>query len=173
MSSVAAAIGRILIAFIFIVSGVTKLTTIAQTDASMVSAGLPAGLAVPVGVFELVVGLCLAIGLMTRLASLLLIVFVALATVLFHNRFTDPDQAAHAMKNLAIMGGLLAVFAHSQMRWSYDWMRAERRRAVDYASANTRTRDAELSAARAEGAAAALADADVAPHPVRRRNRWF
>ena len=151
MSTIAAAIGRILLAVIFILSGAGKLMNPATYEAMITGAGMPPGLAVPAGAFEVLAGLALALGLMTRLAAVLLFAFVALATVLFYNRLTDPMQQVQALKNLAIMGGLLLVFAHSQMRWSWDTMRRERRGARERLEAESRIREAELRAAHAEG----------------------
>lgn len=151
MSTISAAIGRILLAVIFILSGAGKLMNPAVYETMITGAGMPAGLAIPAGAFEVLAGLALAFGLMTRLAAVLLVAFVALATVLFHNRLTDPVQQAQALKNLAIMGGLLLVFAHSQMRWSWDTMRRDRRSERERLEAESRVRDAELRAARAEG----------------------
>ena len=169
MSTIAAVIGRILIALIFIVSGAAKVFNPAQYEAMITGVGMPAGLAMPTGIFEIVAGLCLVVGLMTRLTALLLFGFVAFATLLFHNRIDDPLQQAMALKNLAIMGGLLLVFAHSQMWWSYDAMRRTRKGEVATRSAEDRVQDAELRAARAEGAAAALAPEAVDPP----KRRWF
>ena len=97
-----------------------------------------------VGVFEIVAGLVLASGFMTRIASVALIVFTALATLFFHERVTDQAQAAMALKNLAVIGGLLMVFAYGQVRGQVGLWR-ERDRA----------HDAEIKAARAEGKAEA------------------
>lgn len=151
MSTIAAAIGRIFIAVIFILSGAGKLMNPATYETMITGVGMPAGLAVPAGVFEVLAGLALALGLMTRLVAVLLVAFVALATVLFHNQLTDPMQQAQALKNLAIMGGLLLVFAHSQMRWGWDSMRRDRRLERERLDAQGRVHDAELRAARAEG----------------------
>ena len=169
MSTIAAVIGRILIALIFIVSGAGKVFNPAQYEVMITGVGMPAGLAMPTGIFEIVAGLCLVVGLMTRLTAVLLFGFVALATLLFHNRLTDPLQQTMALKNLAIMGGLLLVFAHSQMWWSYDAMRRSRKGELATRSAEERAQDAELRAARAEGAAAALAPEPVDPP----KRRWF
>jgi putative oxidoreductase len=169
MSTIAAVIGRILIALIFIVSGAAKVMIPAQYETMITGVGMPTGLALPTGIFEIVAGLCLVVGLMTRFTAVLLFGFVALATLLFHNRIDDPLQRAMALKNLAIMGGLLLVFAHSQMWWSYDAMRRTRKGEIATRSAEERAQDAELRAARAEGAAAALAP-EVTDPPKR---RWF
>jgi len=170
MASIAAIIGRILLAILFIVSGASKLMTVAATEAMIVSAGMPAGLAIPTGVFELVAGLLIAVGLMTRLASILLVGFTLLATILFHNNFTDPMQQAMALKNLAICGGLLMVFAHSQLWYGWDRITRDRRAEVARRDADARVHEAELRAARAEGAAAADDTVVVEERP---RRKWF
>ena len=147
MSTIAAVLGRILLALIFVVSGIQKVIDPTGPAAMLEGVGLPTNLALPTGIFELVAGLLLAIGLMSRLVAALLFVFVALTTVLFHNQVTDPMQATQALKNLAIMGGLLMVVAYGQMRWSYDHWRER-----------DRLRKAELRAARAEGRAEGAAE---------------
>ena len=127
MSTIAAVIGRLMLALIFVVSGIQKIIDPTPTAQMLVSKSLPATLAMPTGIFELVAGLLLALGIMTRLASFLLAGFTLLTIFFFHNQFGDPMQATQALKNTAIAGGLLVVFAYGQMRWSYDHMRATRR----------------------------------------------
>ena len=170
MSSIAAVIGRILLAIIFIVSGATKLMSVAATEAMITGVGMPGGLAIPTGLFELIAGLCLVLGLMTRIASILLAGFTLVAALLFHNRLTDPIQSAMFLKDVAIAGGLLLVFAHSQMWYGWDRVRRERRHELASHDAEVRAREAELRAARAEGVAQGtpLAADEVAP-----RRRWF
>jgi putative oxidoreductase len=172
MAAIAAIIGRILLAVIFIVSGVTKLMTVSATETMITGAGLPGGLAIPVGLFELIAGVCLAIGLMTRLASLLLVAFVLVATLFFHMELGDPMQQAMALKNLAIAGGLLMVFAHSQLWYGWDRISRDRRGELATREADERAREAELRAARAEGAVAATGDGTVVEERPRRR-KWF
>lgn len=187
MSKVAAIIGRILIALIFIWSGANKLLDLTATETAMVGAGLPGGLALFVGLFELVAGICLAAGFMVRLVSVLLAGFSALTILFFHHNVADPAQLVNAFKNLAIIGGLFLAFAHSQMWSHYYAIKAERRGEVLARDAEARVRDAELRAARAEGEVAAIREG-VQPTPVAtsatyvdtdddgipdRRRRWF
>lgn len=156
MSAIAATIGRILLGVLFIISGLQKIFAPASTAAYIESTTtLPGSLALPTGIFELVAGVLLAIGLMSRLVSIVLAVFVALTIMFFHNALTDPTQATQALKNVALIGGLLMVFAYGQMRWSYDHIKAERRGEIALREAEHRTHDAELAAARAEGRAEA------------------
>lgn len=152
MSLIAAVLGRLLIAVMFVVSGLQKIADPGPTAQMLAGTNLPASLALPTGVFELVAGILLAIGLMTRLVAIVLFVFVGLTIFFFHNAFADPLQGTLALKNLAIMGGLLMTFAYGQVRGTFDYMRERRR-----------TYDAELRAARAEGRAEA---ATAAPHAV-------
>lgn len=161
MSKIAAIIGRFLIAIIFIVSGASKLMDVSATETLIVAAGLPAGLAIPTGLFELITGLCLAAGFMVRLVSVLLIGFVALTILFFHRQFTDPMQQIMALKNVAIMGGLCLAFAHSQMWNHYYAIASERRGELAARDADARVREAELRAARAEARADALAGTHV------------
>ena len=171
MSVIAAVLGRLLLAVMFIVSGAQKIANPAPTGQMLEATNLSASFALPTGVFELVGGLLLAIGLMTRLTALALFVFVGLTIFFFHNEFADPLQGTLALKNLAIMGGLAMTFAYGQVRGTFDYMRERRR-----------TYDAELRAARAEGVAEGVAaaprtvvtdvDGDGAA-AVRPKRRWF
>jgi putative oxidoreductase len=166
MSTIAALIGRILLAAIFIESGITKLFHVAVTQQEITAVGLPSGLAIPTGVFELVAGTCLAIGVMTRLASVLLAGFIALTILFFHNDFTDPTQVPIILMHVAMIGGMFMVFSTSQMWRSWDRMRAERRGEITARQAEFEARDAELRAARAEAAADAVRTAPVVTQPI-------
>ncbi|WP_285020979.1 DoxX family protein [Novosphingobium sp. fls2-241-R2A-195] len=162
MSKIAAIIGRILIALIFIFSGAGKLADISATETMIVAAGLPSGLAIPTGLFELLAGLCLAAGFMVRLVAVLLAGFTAMTILFFHAQFGDPMQRVMALKNLAIIGGLALAFAHSQMWSHYYAIARERRGEIAARDADAWVRDAELRAARAEARADALAQGQVA-----------
>lgn len=180
MSKIAAIMGRILLALIFIVSGVGKLTDIAGTEAMITATGLPGGFAIPVGLFELIAGLCLALGFMVRLVAVLLIVFTAATILFFHSQFTDPLQGVMALKNLAIIGGLALAFAHSQMWSHYYAIRTERSSEIASRKAEERAHEAEMRAARAEATAEAVRTTPATTSTYvestgepRARNRWF
>jgi putative oxidoreductase len=128
MSTIAAVIGRVFLSVIFIVSGVQKLLDPAPVGQMLAATNLPASFALPTGAFELIAGLMLAVGLLTRLVAILLAGFCLVTIFFFHNQFADPTQAAMALKNLAMAGGLLAVFAYGQVRGTLDAVREERKR---------------------------------------------
>ena len=144
MSAVVAFVGRIMLAALFVVGGLGKLGTLAATDTFIQSAGLPAGLALPAAVFEIAAGLAIALGIFTRFFALLLAGFCLITAALFHNNFSDPQQITNFLKDVALAGGFLILFAQRHMTWSYDTMRERR-------TADAATRDAELRAERAEG----------------------
>lgn len=142
MAWIAAIIGRLCLSVLFIVAGAGKLADPAGTAQYITSTtDLPPTLAVPTGVFEIVAGLLLALGFMTRLVAILLAAFVALATLLFHYQITDPLQAQMALKNLAIFGGLLMVFAYGQVSWRLGaWRERDKRHKAEIAAARAEAR---------------------------------
>lgn len=62
-------------------------------------------------VFEVGGGLALLLGWNVRYAAFALVLFLVPATLIFHTDFADQSQMIHFLKNLAIMGGLLALAA--------------------------------------------------------------
>lgn len=113
-----ALVGRILISLIFIVAAIMKMMDPSSTITEMAERGMtfvPAFFAAAV-VIELVGGLALATGIAARFCSVLLFLYLIPVTVIFHNYLTDPSaqsilQLNMALKNVAIMGGLLMIAA--------------------------------------------------------------
>jgi putative oxidoreductase len=99
-------IARSLIALMFVVAGVQKLKNFSGTTAMMGSLGLPMPMIVAALVVfvEIVVALAFAYGYKLRETGYTLIGFVALTIILVHN---DMAQLGAALKNLAIIGGIL------------------------------------------------------------------
>lgn len=120
-------IARILLALMFVLAGIGKLSGLEGTAGYIASKGLPAPmlLAVAAGVVELVAGVLLIIGWQARWAALALAAFTVVATVIFHNYWAMPaaqqmTQQLMFMKNLAVTGGLLFVFAFGAGTLSLD-----------------------------------------------------
>lgn len=105
--------GRVCIALIFIASGFFKIIDFEGTRAYMASAGMPATTWLGLGaiVLELTGGLALLLGLRTKLAASLLILFLLTATIFFHLDFATQTSQIGFLKNIAIIGGLLLVSA--------------------------------------------------------------
>jgi putative oxidoreductase len=117
--------GRILIAAIFVLSGFTKIGGYAGTQGYMEAMGVPGALLPLVIATELGGGLLIALGLWTRLAAFALAGFTLLSALLFHRNFGDQVQMIMFLKNLAIAGGFLFLFAHGAGRLSLDARRAK------------------------------------------------
>src|SRR5437879_12498293 len=88
------ALGRLLIALIFVMSGLSKIAAPANTMAYIQSAGAPfapAAFAIAV-IAEVGGGLALLLGFQTRLAATMLAIFTLATAVLFHNNMADQNQ---------------------------------------------------------------------------------
>lgn len=118
LESTAAPLGRVLLSAIFLMSGANKIMNWSKTAEHMEGEGMqyvPFLLAAAI-VFEIGGGLSLLLGCWARLGAFLLIVFLIPTTLIFHDFWTyegseQQTQMINFMKNLAIMGGLLIVFA--------------------------------------------------------------
>jgi putative oxidoreductase len=127
IQSSAALVGRILLAVIFITSGYGKIAGYDGTAAYMAAKGMPmVGVLLPLTILtELGGGILLAIGYKARWAALALAGFTILAALIFHNFWAveaaqKMAQQISFMKNVAITGGLLVVFAFGAGRYSLD-----------------------------------------------------
>ncbi|HEY8027580.1 MAG TPA: DoxX family protein [Burkholderiaceae bacterium] len=116
------AFGRVLMALIFILSGVGKIAAPAATIGYIASTGLPfatLGFAAAV-IVELGGGLLLAVGYQTRIVALVLAAFSIVTGLIFHHAFGDQNQMIHFLKNVAMAGGLLQVAAFGAGAFSID-----------------------------------------------------
>ena len=111
LSPYAPLVARIFIGALFLIAGFGKLSDVAGFAGYMASAGLPAILAWPAIIFELALGASMLLGYQTRIMALLGAGFCIVAAVLYHNP-SDPAQTTNFLKNFAIAGGFLMLFAH-------------------------------------------------------------
>lgn len=126
-------LARLALGAIFIQSGFGKLTDLAGFTAGLEAMGVPLAsvLAVAGALVEFLGGFAIVLGAWTRLAAVLVAGFTVVATLLAHRFWDVPaDQQAmqsiQFMKNLAIVGGLLALIAAGAGRFSVDGMRSRR-----------------------------------------------
>jgi putative oxidoreductase len=125
-----AAVGRVLLAALFLVSGIQKLFVPDMIQGYIASVGLPAPslvYAITV-VIEIGAGALLLVGFRTRLMAWVLAVFTVAAAVIFHRALGDPNQFVHFVKNLAIAGGLLHIAGVGAGALSLDGYTLEGRR---------------------------------------------
>lgn len=120
-------LARVGLAALFIVAGVGKFTSIAGTAGMLAGKGFPQPtlFAYAVATVELVGGLLVLIGIKARWAAVVLLLFTA-GTIVLSHAFWSMEGAARAMnqtqalKNLAIMGGLLMLAVIGPGRYAVD-----------------------------------------------------
>ncbi len=122
-------IGRMLIAVLFVVSAIVKLSHFSETARGMADLGLAdteillgAGIAI-----ELVGGALLFIGLLTRAVSVALIAYLACVTVLVLHDFAAGFNGTFALANVAFAGSLLMLYGHGGGAFSLERWLAQRR----------------------------------------------
>ena len=116
------AFGRLLLAILFLLSGLSKLAAPGATIGYISMVGLPLpqlGYALALLV-EVGGGLLLVVGFQTRIVALVLAVFTVVTALVFHNDFADQNQMIHFLKNIAITGGLLQVASFGAGAFSLD-----------------------------------------------------
>jgi putative oxidoreductase len=118
-----AAIGRVLIAALFIWSGYGKLGMAEGMQQYIAAHGVPLPPDIAYWgtlVVELGGGLLLLIGLQARIVAAALALFALVTAAYFHTNFAEQGQMVNFMKNIAIAGGLLQVVAFGAGRLSVD-----------------------------------------------------
>ncbi len=111
-------VGRVLMAIIFLLSGINKIGGFAGTAGYMASKGLPMAdvLLVITIIIEIGAALMLIVGWKARFAAAVVFLWMIPVTLVFHNFWAAPAaqyqvQMIMFMKNLAMMGGMLYVVA--------------------------------------------------------------
>lgn len=130
-------VGRVLIGWLFLASSAGiggKLWNHAGFAGYLRNLGMPAAefwswIGAPV---EFIIGAALILGVGTRYAALLCALFLITATALAHRYWEYPaaqmgNQYNHFLKNLAVFGGALLVFAAGPGRFSVDRMLSNKR----------------------------------------------
>jgi putative oxidoreductase len=110
--------GRCLLVFIFLHEGFGILGNYAPAAAFMQKSGVPSLLLPAVIALQLVGGLLIAAGAITRLSALAFAAFCVLTAILFHWQFADRNQLLHFQKDLAITGGFLILACCGPGGWS-------------------------------------------------------
>lgn len=111
---------RILIGILFILAGIGKLGNVEGFTGYLTSGGLPAFLAWPSIIFEIVLGVALIVGYQTRTFALLGAGFCILAGLLYHFDLADQNQINALLKNFAVAGGFLLLAANGAGRYAVD-----------------------------------------------------
>jgi putative oxidoreductase len=125
--SAVAALGRFLIALIFVRAGINKLGAIAATTANMTNHGVPLPDLLVWGAvaLELGGGLMLMAGFFTRWVAAAFFFYIMTLALLFHAYWNAADAAARTdaaffFGHLSMMGGMLGFVALGAGAFSLD-----------------------------------------------------
>ena len=124
--------GRVLLATIFVLSGVGKIAAPEATLGYINAVGLPLPQLAFLGAVavELGGGLLILVGYQTRIAAIALAVFSIVTAVVFHGAIGDQNQFIHFLKNIAMAGGLLQVVAFGAGSFSLDARAVSTKRSI-------------------------------------------
>lgn len=113
-------LARVLLGALFIVAGLNKLGDVQGFAGYMASGGIPAALAWPVVLFEILAGVALVVGWQTRIVALALAAFCLASGLLYHFEPGNQMQMTSFLKNVALTGGYLAFALQGAGRLSLD-----------------------------------------------------
>jgi putative oxidoreductase len=112
--------GRLLLAMMFVMSGISKISAYAGTQGYMEAMGVPGQLLPLVIALEVLGGVAIILGWKTRIVALALAGFSLLSAALFHANFGDQMQMIMFMKNLSIAGAFLLLVAQGPGAYALD-----------------------------------------------------
>ena len=112
--------GRVMIALIFVLAGLSKISAIESTQGYMEAMGLPGILIYPTILFEVGAGLAIIAGFQTRYVALAVAGFSLLSAFIFHNQLGEQTQFILFMKNVAMAGGFLLLARYGAGELSID-----------------------------------------------------
>ncbi|MBZ6076958.1 DoxX family protein [Microvirga puerhi] len=122
-----ALLARLMLAYIFVAEGWSKIVHYGPTLQYMERYGVPGTLLPLVILTELGGGLLVAFGYRSRWAAFALAGFCVLTALLFHApRMADVNEYIHLTKDIAIAGGFLLLVAFGPGEWSLDHLQKHR-----------------------------------------------
>ncbi|RWA53451.1 hypothetical protein AU476_13985 [Cupriavidus sp. UYMSc13B] len=119
------AAARVLLALIFVLSGLSKLGAPDGTRAYMEAMHVPGALLWPTVLFEIGGGLLIFAGYRTRLIAILFAGFCLVSAAIFHSQFSEQVQVIMFLKNVSIAGGFMLLAIDGAGPFSFD-ARAQR-----------------------------------------------
>ena len=120
VNTVSAPIGRLLISFIFLMSGLNKIGNYSNTSGWMETMGVSSSLLPLVIIIEILAAIAIILGWKTKIAAFLLAGFCILSGLIFHTDFSNQVEMIMFMKNFAIAGGFLILVANGPGNYSLD-----------------------------------------------------
>ena len=120
MTSIIDLVGRIFISVLFFMNGIFKINNYNGTIEWMDSYGLPGIMIIPAIIIEIVAPILIVIGYKTKIAAAFLFLFCISTAFIFHNDLSDQMQLTAFLKNIALAGGFMFLFANGARGYSLD-----------------------------------------------------
>ena len=111
-------LGRILISFVFLLSGVRKILNYEGTIDWMEGFGVPGFLLIPAIILEIFGPLLIIVGYQVKITAALLSLFCLMTAIIFLNDFSN--QIVAFSKNIALAGGFLFLVINGAKSFSLD-----------------------------------------------------
>ena len=118
MTNILDLLGRILISFVFLLSGFRKILNYEGTVDWMEGFGVPGLLLIPAIILEILAPLLIIIGYQVKICAALLSLFCFATAIIFLNDFSN--QIVAFSKNIALAGGFLFLVVNGAKDFSLD-----------------------------------------------------
>jgi len=120
IETLSAPLGRLLISFMFLMSGLNKAGNYSNTSGWMESMGVSSSILPLVILLEIIGALAIIVGWKTKIVAFLLAGFCFVSALIFHSDFSNQVEMIMFMKNIAIAGGFLFLVANGAGNYSLD-----------------------------------------------------
>ena len=113
-------IGRILLSILFLLNGFFKINNYENTVEWMEGFGMSGLFIIPAIIIEILGSILIIVGYKTKFAAAFLSLFCIITAIIFHNDFDSSSEMTAFLKNIALAGGFLIIFAHGPKKYSID-----------------------------------------------------
>ena len=113
-------VGRIFLSALFLIEGLGKISIQEDVIMYMEDFGVPGILFVPAVILEILFPLFLIVGYKTKWAASIMALFTFAVAIIFHTDFTEEIQMIFFLKDIAIAGGFMIIFAYGPGKISLD-----------------------------------------------------
>ena len=118
IETLSAPLGRLLISFMFLMSGLNKAGNYSNTSGWMESMGVSSSILPLVILLEIIGAFAIIVGWHTKITAFLLAGFSIISALIFHSDFSNQVEMIMFMKNFAIAGGFLILVANGAGNYS-------------------------------------------------------
>ena len=113
-------VGRLLLSILFLIEGLGKISMQENVVMYMEDYGVPGILFVPAIAVEILFPIILIVGYKTKWAASVMALFTFAVAIIFHTDFSEKMQMIFFLKDIAIAGGFMIVFAYGPGKISLD-----------------------------------------------------